>query len=1207
MKAHIHKETDTDIEKEQHSQGGPFHGHEIQLTIAMIVKNEEKKLDRCLSSLKPLMDAVPSELIITDTGSTDRTVEIAQKYTDRILHFQWCNDFAAARNTGISIARGEWLLVLDADEWFADAAPVINFFRSGECDSCNSAVMAIRNYTNAENTEYDDSYSNRLMKIFPGMHYSNAVHESIPISMPLKMVDAVLNHDGYAYCSKEDKEQHEGRNLKLMEQELQKDPSNIKTLLQYSWHLVRSDPAKAAEYARKGAKAALKKQSSDRTHNFTRMECILLQALCGGRRFRELLNEVPNALSQEKKPCLFHLEFYYLAQYAAFCLQKYETAVEYGKKYLQMYSLYEEGKLDRCFLILANFQFIGPKFKEYASIFNCRAYLELGKTKEVKNFLEKIDPSVENGADSDDQDLFAEYAEKTGDWAPLVRYYGRMLAQKNKKKLEDFCNHTEDYYQHHHSQQEALLRAFGEGGGEDEFSALYRSRLEELEQNSRFHGHEVRLTITMIVKNEEKKLERCLSSLKPLMAAVPSELIITDTGSTDHTVEIAKKYTDRILHFKWCNDFAAARNVGISAARGEWLLILDADEWFDDTASLVEFFNSGECSNYNSGQLIVWNYTSLSGKEYDVSYSYRLMRTFPGIRYYNTVHEDLPIHLPVKSLDLILNHDGYVYRSKEDRERHEGRNMKLMEQELQKDPDNIKCLFQYSAQLIDKDIQKAEQYARHGAEVALKRDPDDSSHDFLRMESVFLKALNNEKKYRDILTEVPKVLLHAKEPCVFHLEFYYIAQIAAVQLQDHEKTVEYGKKYLQMYSLYEEGKMNRGLLMLSDFRFNRPQYARIAEIANNKALLALGKTSEVRDFLDQMDVSSEDATTNGDLALCSEYASTADDWSALTKYYGKLLALNDGRKLKNFLNYLDGYCMDYPSQKEKIVRAFAGRNGEDNYTLACRLQLAEDENDLKKADSILDAMRKEESPWSCHESEALYYILKRKANLIPYLPHIDLDDIPSFVIKIDAQHEDFPEIIKDYAAAYSFENPKALFCMNSLLEHAVLRKDAEKNEEQYGRLLLAYFQNSARYVYCVYKPELLSATGISALPRAYRFGYYAGEALKAKQQSDGVRYLESLHAGLKVYPAMGGPISFLLKRLEEKQKKQDAREREFGQLAWKVKKNIEYLIAQGDLKQAGAYTLQLAKLIPEDDDVRRFRRLTHTEPTMEEIASKLPQ
>ena len=95
---------------------GPFHGHELRLTIGLIVKNEEKTLGKCLAALKELRNEVPSELIVTDTGSTDRTVEIACGYTENVLHFDWCDDFAAARNTGLSAAKGEWFLFLDADE-----------------------------------------------------------------------------------------------------------------------------------------------------------------------------------------------------------------------------------------------------------------------------------------------------------------------------------------------------------------------------------------------------------------------------------------------------------------------------------------------------------------------------------------------------------------------------------------------------------------------------------------------------------------------------------------------------------------------------------------------------------------------------------------------------------------------------------------------------------------------------------------------------------------------------------------------------------------------------------------------------------------------------------------------------------------------------------------------------------------------------------
>lgn len=84
----------------------------VKISLCMIVKNEEKILDRCLSCVADLMD----EIIVVDTGSTDRTKEIAAAYTDKIYDFQWVNDFAAARNYAFSLATGDYIYSADADE-----------------------------------------------------------------------------------------------------------------------------------------------------------------------------------------------------------------------------------------------------------------------------------------------------------------------------------------------------------------------------------------------------------------------------------------------------------------------------------------------------------------------------------------------------------------------------------------------------------------------------------------------------------------------------------------------------------------------------------------------------------------------------------------------------------------------------------------------------------------------------------------------------------------------------------------------------------------------------------------------------------------------------------------------------------------------------------------------------------------------------------
>ena len=84
----------------------------VSISVCMIVKNEERVLARCLDSLSGLYE----ELIIVDTGSTDRTKEIAGRYTDKVYDFQWIGDFSAARNYAFSKASCDYIYSADADE-----------------------------------------------------------------------------------------------------------------------------------------------------------------------------------------------------------------------------------------------------------------------------------------------------------------------------------------------------------------------------------------------------------------------------------------------------------------------------------------------------------------------------------------------------------------------------------------------------------------------------------------------------------------------------------------------------------------------------------------------------------------------------------------------------------------------------------------------------------------------------------------------------------------------------------------------------------------------------------------------------------------------------------------------------------------------------------------------------------------------------------
>ena len=83
----------------------------LRISLCMIMRDEEEHLERCLQSVEGVVD----EIVIVDTGSVDRSIEIATAHGARIIHEEWRSDFAAPRNTGIDAATGDWILVLDAD------------------------------------------------------------------------------------------------------------------------------------------------------------------------------------------------------------------------------------------------------------------------------------------------------------------------------------------------------------------------------------------------------------------------------------------------------------------------------------------------------------------------------------------------------------------------------------------------------------------------------------------------------------------------------------------------------------------------------------------------------------------------------------------------------------------------------------------------------------------------------------------------------------------------------------------------------------------------------------------------------------------------------------------------------------------------------------------------------------------------------------
>lgn len=164
----------------------------IGISLCMIVKNEENILARCLDSVADLMD----EIIIVDTGSTDRTKEIAARYTDQIYDFTWEDDFSAARNFAFSKATKDYIYSADADE-VLDSENRKRFRQLKHVLLPEIEIVQMKYGNQLENGttyNYDEEYRPKLFKRLREFTWIEPVHETVRLDPVVYDSDIVICH-----------------------------------------------------------------------------------------------------------------------------------------------------------------------------------------------------------------------------------------------------------------------------------------------------------------------------------------------------------------------------------------------------------------------------------------------------------------------------------------------------------------------------------------------------------------------------------------------------------------------------------------------------------------------------------------------------------------------------------------------------------------------------------------------------------------------------------------------------------------------------------------------------------------------------------------------------------------------------------------------------------------------------------------------------
>lgn len=309
-----------------------------QLTISLLISNRLDTIPKCLDSLKPIMDTIPCELILTDTSKNPEVHNLLLQYTDQIYEFDWCNDFAKARNLGLEKANGEWFLYLDDDEWFVDTEPLIDFFTSGEYKRYAYANYIQRNFKDAEYVYYHDDWALRMMRIDEDTCFVNKIHEHLnPIRGIGKNINTKAYHSGYIYKTQEDRRRHFERNYKLILDMIKEEPDRI-----YWYMQLTQEYSYAGEHELlvSHCKACLLKFEDSKNSNINDQLGTFYTGLVSGclhlGRYEESAQYAKKVLADKRTGIVLEAMMHLLLAESYLSLEKIEAAKVEVMNYLQM-------------------------------------------------------------------------------------------------------------------------------------------------------------------------------------------------------------------------------------------------------------------------------------------------------------------------------------------------------------------------------------------------------------------------------------------------------------------------------------------------------------------------------------------------------------------------------------------------------------------------------------------------------------------------------------------------------------------------------------------------------------------------------------------------------------------------------------------------------------------------------------------------------
>lgn len=696
------------------------------------------------------------------------------------------------------------------------------------------------------------------------------------------------------------------------------------------------------------------------------------------------------------------------------------------------------------------------------------------------------------------------------------------------------------------------------------------------------------VTISMLISNRIDTVEKCFESFRPLLEQIPSEFIAVDTigdEKSDGSVDVARRYADKIVHFEWCDDFAAARNAGLKEARGKWLIYLDDDEWFDDVGPLIDFFSKPELyENYDRVSMMEHSYISASQIEYGSSSFSRIIVLTQGAKFVNPVHELLEgiVYRNEYSLkDTFVHHVGYIGKLSNKKCK---RNRKIMDNELEKHPDNRHLWLQQIAGVGSDASEVLELSEKAVFELRKCGLSDWSNQEWIEIFLYRMRSYVRLKMWDELDENVDEFLEHVKNP--------FFRGIAAIfelskDLNDlgAKKTHDWIRIYFDAVKYY----VNRDEKKIPCFLSNEVDKSTMYKIVGMYFDLCLKESQDsyidIKKMLLDIPWDIFSPKRSEVLALSLKYVIDNEDAETLSFLCDAFTTdenLND-----EFLQQLDQVDIGIESETaqknfDRLIESIDVKNDSIWIKRHARKKVSEDE--LKRSLG-------EETTFAYPNEDLVRICVKNGISPQKYVEKVSFEDVEKSVGAIVSKEEKHLDRIPLFAS--EIENIWGSSVQRNYLLAALRKRYIFQGTMPLNKVLEEsekYCRNMIEYAKSIYLPELCDSASV-ILPKEIRFAGLFGKSLKLKKSDELRGCLAYLQQALDVFNESETLIRRIIQSVELDQRKQAKVNDEMARLGNQVKSQIIALISQGQNEVAAGLLKELKQITPEDPDLATLEKL----------------